>query len=376
MGTMAGQGRVSNGPASFSRRRVLEAGGAAALAWVVTACSGSGSDEAANTTASEPSPSSTRPASSTTAPPTQGALNSGTPPTTVFTARDFAPLGTCRVLPQKTAGPFPSPQVWERRDITEQHPGHRLRLGVQVVDEACAPLADALVSVWQCDVDGDYSFYVDGATKDDAGPGTTFLRGAQTTNGQGIVEIHTLYPGWYKGRAVHIHARITTADGRTLTTQFFFDDDLSKRVFAHAPYLGDQDTLNSQDAIAGDPAAQGTLLAVSDDHAIGGSRALIVVGLAPRDTAATDPASPTTAPGDGGRGADGEAGADGAMGRPGGSPSGGGAGGTGGSGGSGGAGQPGQPPATFAPGTTSASPPTPSPSSSTTAPSVNGQLPA
>jgi len=33
----------------------------------------------------------------------------------------------------------------------------------------------------------------------------TDLRGAQVTNAEGIVAFVTIYPGWYRGRTVHIH---------------------------------------------------------------------------------------------------------------------------------------------------------------------------
>ncbi|HWM21355.1 MAG TPA: hypothetical protein VNO51_16800, partial [Ilumatobacteraceae bacterium] len=115
------------------------------------------------------------------------ALTSGTPGSTVFTTADFAGLGACFVFPELTAGPFPSLELMERRDITEGMTGHPLRVGIQVVDESCSPVPGARVEIWHCDVDGDYSSYQDGATADDAGEGTTFYRGYQTANADGIV---------------------------------------------------------------------------------------------------------------------------------------------------------------------------------------------
>jgi hypothetical protein len=37
----------------------------------------------------------------------------------------------------------------------------------------------------------------------------TFLRGIQTTNSDGNVTFTTIYPGWYQGRATHIHVEVT-----------------------------------------------------------------------------------------------------------------------------------------------------------------------
>ena len=61
-------------------------------------------------------------------------MATGTPATTVFTSADFADLGTCVLLPDLTQGPYPTTTQIERRDITEGHDGHPLRVGVQIVD--------------------------------------------------------------------------------------------------------------------------------------------------------------------------------------------------------------------------------------------------
>ena len=106
---------------------------------------------------------------------------------------------TCLVLPELTEGPFPTIEQIERRDITEGRAGLPLRVGVQVVDESCVPIPGATVEIWHCDIDGDYSAYADGYTDDDGGEGTTFLRGSQVANADGIVEFLTVYPGWYAG---------------------------------------------------------------------------------------------------------------------------------------------------------------------------------
>ena len=150
----------------------------------------------------------------------------------MFTAADFAALGTCVVLPDLTQGPFPTVEQIERRDITEGHAGLPLRVGVQVVDGSCVPIPGATVEIWHCDIDGDYSAYADGYTDDDGAEGTTFLRGSQVANADGIVEFHTVYPGWYAGRAVHIHAKVHIDDETVLTTQFLFDDALNSEVMA------------------------------------------------------------------------------------------------------------------------------------------------
>ena len=274
--------RRPTGP--LSRRAALGAGGGAALALVLAACS-SGSDDASGTTTTAGSG-----ASGTTDGDTDAGADrstgtdaaTGTPSTTVFSAADFAALGACLLSPEQTEGPYPTITQLERRDIRESLAGHPLRLGLQVVDEACEPVPGAVVEIWHCDTDGDYSSYLDGGTDDDAGQGTTFLRGSQTANDEGIVEFVTNYPGWYRGRAVHIHTKVHLDDTAVLTSQIYFDDALSSEIFREAPYRGDPDTTNLEDSIAGgDPADDGSQAAASEDAELRGTRALLVLGIDP-----------------------------------------------------------------------------------------------
>jgi protocatechuate 3,4-dioxygenase beta subunit len=69
--------------------------------------------------------------------------------------------------------------------------------------------------------------------------GEAFLRGFQTTDAAGTARFLTIYPGCYPGRAVHVHFKIRTADaprGVEFTSQLYFDEALSERVYAAAPY--------------------------------------------------------------------------------------------------------------------------------------------
>jgi protocatechuate 3,4-dioxygenase beta subunit len=297
---------------NLTRRQLLSAGASALGAGVVLAGCASDSNPAATsapastegvaagpmtTTGSAvdttAAPAPTEPTAAT--PATSGAtdvtdatdFSSGTPTATVFTAEDFAALGACRVLPELTAGPFPSLELIERRDISEGMAGHPLRVGIQVVDESCTPIPGARVEIWHCDIDGDYSSYADGATVDDAGEGTTFYRGYQTANADGIVEFLTSYPGWYRGRAVHIHSNVHIDDTTVLTTQYLFDDALNDEILTQGVYaaFGAPDTTNEQDGVTnGAASSSGMLMTASDDAEIAGTRALIVVGVAPRAT--------------------------------------------------------------------------------------------
>ncbi len=281
----------------ISRRAALGTGGSATFALLLAACStgSDGSAAGATSTSTTVAGNGAGPSTTTVTDGSAATPVSGTPATTVFTAADFAALGACLLSPEQTEGPFPTVTQIERRDIREELTGHPLRLGLQVVDESCEPIPGAVVEIWHCDTDGDYSAYADGATTDDAGSGTTFLRGSQTANGEGIVEFVTNYPGWYSGRAVHIHTKVHLDDSTVLTSQIYFDDDLNSEIFQQAPYQGDPDTTNAEDSISGgDPASNGTQAVASDDADLAGTRALLVLGV--------DPDATSTGPGRGGMG--------------------------------------------------------------------------
>lgn len=79
--------------------------------------------------------------------------------------------------------------------------------------------------------------------------GKRFLRGFQTTDVNGLATFTTVYPGWYSGRAVHLHVKVRPTLAQALATQLFFDDSLSDKVLAQSPYTarGQRDTRNSND---------------------------------------------------------------------------------------------------------------------------------
>jgi hypothetical protein len=261
----------------FSRREVLVAGAA-----VVVAAACGGDDGAAG-----PAPT-TSSAAEELAPVTSTAAggggvspgSTGSAGSTGFTAADFDGLATCGLLPEQTAGPFPLEEQFVRRDITEGLPGHPLRLGFRVLDAECTPVAGAAVEVWHTDATGDYSAFADeGGGKDEA-EGTTFLRGTQVAGDDGIVAFASIYPGWYPGRAVHVHLRVHRDDEIVLTSQVYFDEAYTEEVFASGAYaeFGPPDTTWATDGIAGDPAADGTALALSAEGS--GSLGRLNLGIA------------------------------------------------------------------------------------------------
>jgi protocatechuate 3,4-dioxygenase beta subunit len=150
----------------------------------------------------------------------------------------------CVLTPELTQGPFYLPNEAVRRNITEGRPGTPLALHLTVVDiSTCKPIKNAAVDVWHADAGGTYSG-VQGNTG-------TFMRGIQRTNVHGLALFDTVYPGWYQGRAVHIHVKVHLGGNVVHTGQLFFPDALTDAVYKNAPYnaRGTRDTRNATDSI-------------------------------------------------------------------------------------------------------------------------------
>jgi protocatechuate 3,4-dioxygenase beta subunit len=81
--------------------------------------------------------------------------------------------------------------------------------------------------------------------------GKTYLRGIQRTNGTGVATFTTIYPGWYRGRTVHIHVRVHIGGSIVHTGQLYFPEKVSDQVYTRAPYAarGSRDTHNASDMV-------------------------------------------------------------------------------------------------------------------------------
>jgi protocatechuate 3,4-dioxygenase beta subunit len=167
-----------------------------------------------------------------------------------------ASQASCVLLPEMTEGPYYIDDAAVRRDITEGKPGVPLRLRLTVVDaDTCRPIPRASVEVWHADALGNYSGF--GSSSADS----MFLRGVQRADGKGVVTFRTIYPGWYPGRAVHIHLKAHKGGNTVHTTQLFFDEDVSDAVYRASPYRNRSGnyTSNSDDSIYADGGADSTL---------------------------------------------------------------------------------------------------------------------
>jgi len=141
----------------------------------------------------------------------------------------------CSVTNSETEGPFPTkvPSSLVQTNIVSDRTGVPLTitLTIQNVNASCANLQGALVDIWHCDKDGNYSEY--GGTGMQSANYTTvhFLRGRQTTDANGQVAFTSIFPGWYNGRATHIHVHVYSSSGQSLlVTQIAFPEGSDSAV--------------------------------------------------------------------------------------------------------------------------------------------------
>ena len=240
----------------LTRREVLALIGASGTAAFLAACTTAGSSSAPSASASSAGASASASAVASSAGSSVAAGSA---------------LPACVVVPELTEGPYYVDVELERSDIrTNTSDGAAVEgtpltlewLVSQADGSACMPMEGAIVDVWHCDVLGVYS-----GVQGDSG---NFLRGFQRTDSNGKATFQTIYPGWYQGRAVHIHFKVRTdpeaSAGFEFTSQLFFDDDLSRQVYASGVYAqkGAQDMPNENDGIY-NQSGGATLLSVTQD---------------------------------------------------------------------------------------------------------------
>jgi protocatechuate 3,4-dioxygenase beta subunit len=165
------------------------------------------------------------------------------------------------VRPEQTEGPYFVDERLHRSDIRSDPTNGQIKTGTplaltlaisRISAGDCQPLAGAQVDIWHCDALGVYSDVRDPGFNT---IGRKFLRGYQITDVKGEARFITIYPGWYEGRTVHIHVKVRTAPEAKrsfeFTSQMYFDDALSNRVYADAPYSikGKRTARNQDDRI-------------------------------------------------------------------------------------------------------------------------------
>lgn len=165
--------------------------------------------------------------------------------------------GSCTVIPQETAGPYPgdgsnganvlNQTGVVRSDIRSSFAGlagtaNGVPLDIVltiVAASTCAPLAGYAVYLWHCDALGRYSLYSSGVTNQN------YLRGVQAADATGKVTFQSIYPGCYSGRWPHIHfevyrtlAAATNVSNKIATSQIALPKAASDLVYASAGYTG------------------------------------------------------------------------------------------------------------------------------------------
>jgi protocatechuate 3,4-dioxygenase beta subunit len=139
---------------------------------------------------------------------------------------------SCTLVAEQEEGPYYLDLDKVRKNITEGKSGVRLDLRIKIVDStSCDPLKDVAVDIWHCAANGKYSgFSAEGTS------GETFLRGIQLTDEDGIAAFRTIYPGWYQGRATHIHLKAHVDGHVSHTGQLFFRDATTDKIARLSPY--------------------------------------------------------------------------------------------------------------------------------------------
>jgi protocatechuate 3,4-dioxygenase beta subunit len=174
-----------------------------------------------------------------------------------------AALTSCALVAVTTEGPCTTQTDLAREDVSDGLSGLPVRLALKLVDAACNPLSGATVKIWHTNIEGSYSGQTPNnnmCLKQQAYSSQNFFRGVQTTDADGKAFFDTCFPGWYRGRAVHIHFQVKSGTTSYRISQLFFPEDVTQEIFAsHSDYssYGQPDTVFSNDNImAMIPAAQ------------------------------------------------------------------------------------------------------------------------
>ncbi len=197
-------------------------------------------------------------------------------------------LPACIMTPKQTEGPYFVDEHLNRSDIRVDPSDGSVKAGVpltlglrisSISSAGCTPLMGAIVDIWHCDAAGVYSDATDPSFNT---VGKKFLRGYQVTDENGGVQFTTIYPGWYRGRTVHIHfkVRAKARSGRSyeFTSQLYFNDSITDRVHVHQLYAskGERTLKNDGDGIFRDGGRQLMLSLVESGQ---GYAAMFDVGL-------------------------------------------------------------------------------------------------
>jgi len=109
------------------------------------------------------------------------------------------------------------------QDTTEDLTGQPILLQGQLVDISGAPIAGALIELWQADINGNYDHPNDAASSELL-PDFQYF-GTTLTDEGGYYAFLTVKPAAYESRPPHLHYKVKI-DGQTaLTSQWYFEED-------------------------------------------------------------------------------------------------------------------------------------------------------
>lgn len=192
-----------------------------------------------------------------------------------FSGQQTRPKLNIVASPSLEEGPFFVEQKLNRSDLTAGTTRPSVVAATPLVLEfvllklsgdSAKPLENAQVDLWCCDAIGVYSD-VDHPMNHEKTAGQPWLRGYQLSNKDGVVKFKTIIPGWYPGRAPHIHLKVrsfseahkVTAD---FTSQIFFPEATARTAYKASAYKerGEPNTPNSRDGIFSQREPDGTRL--------------------------------------------------------------------------------------------------------------------
>lgn len=181
--------------------------------------------------------------------------------------------GSCTVSPTETVGPFPTSKGdpsffasagYMRQDIRDGESGVPLNVEIIIknTNNNCEIVSGAIVEIWHCNRNGYYSEFGpsnSGGMQSVDMTAYDFLRGKQATDDSGKATFQSVYPGWYNGRAPHIHVHIYSASGVSkLVTQIAFTESISTQVYTNSSFYNGsaQGTSNASDNVFSNSLAQ------------------------------------------------------------------------------------------------------------------------
>lgn len=109
------------------------------------------------------------------------------------------------------------------QDTPQDLTGQPVLLQGQLLDTAGQPIPDAVIELWQADINGNYNHPND-ATEAELLPDFQYF-GTTTTDSDGYYAFTTVKPAAYESRPPHLHYKVKLDGQAILTSQWYFEED-------------------------------------------------------------------------------------------------------------------------------------------------------